>query len=250
MPLTPLQRAWRELYIAEGSDWFWWYGDDHSSAQDALFDYLFRKHLQNIYLLFGDEPPLDLSRPISRRVREHVHYTMPRAFLDAKIDGRATFFEWVSAGRYTCQNERGTMAMATRGPLEELFFGFDVNRLLVRVDCDGPAHMALADCEMLRISFVEPAGREFRLHHPGRINQSVELLHRGLPVKDFTVEASVDQIVEASVPFDALGVAVDGPIQFFVELLRGGRSHDRAPRQGAIALARPSPHFELIMWDV
>ena len=114
---------------------------------------------------------------------------MPRAFLDAKIDGRATFFEWVSAGRYACQNERGTMAMATRGPLEELFFGFDLDRLLVRVDCDGPAHMALADCDMLRIGFVEPAGREFRLHHPGRTNQSVELLHRGLPVKDFTVEA-------------------------------------------------------------
>src|SRR5665213_480422 len=84
------QRAWQELYIAEGSDWFWWYGDDHSSAQDALFDYLFRKHLQNIYLLLGDEPPPDLSRPISRRARQHVHYTTPRAFLDVKIDGLAT----------------------------------------------------------------------------------------------------------------------------------------------------------------
>ncbi len=27
--------AWDEIYIAEGSDWFWWYGDDHSSALDA-----------------------------------------------------------------------------------------------------------------------------------------------------------------------------------------------------------------------
>ncbi len=133
------ERAWRELYIAEGSDWFWWYGDDHSSAQDALFDYLFRKHLQNVYLLLGDEPPADLARPISRRARGAVHYTAPRAFLDVKIDGRATFFEWVSAGRYACQNERGTMAMATRGPLEELFFGFDLERLLIRVDCDRPA---------------------------------------------------------------------------------------------------------------
>src|SRR5207244_2658100 len=50
-PLTP---AWEELYIAEGSDWFWWYGDDHSCAQDALFDQLFRKHLQNVYRLLGD----------------------------------------------------------------------------------------------------------------------------------------------------------------------------------------------------
>jgi alpha-amylase/alpha-mannosidase (GH57 family) len=46
--LSPLQRAWEELYIAEGSDWFWWFGDDHSSAQDALFDYFFSKHLENL----------------------------------------------------------------------------------------------------------------------------------------------------------------------------------------------------------
>ena len=35
--------------------------------QDALFDQLFRKHLQNVYLLLGDPPPPELSRPISRR---------------------------------------------------------------------------------------------------------------------------------------------------------------------------------------
>ena len=28
-------RAFEELLIAEGSDWFWWYGDDHSSDHDA-----------------------------------------------------------------------------------------------------------------------------------------------------------------------------------------------------------------------
>ncbi|HET6881333.1 MAG TPA: glycoside hydrolase family 57 protein, partial [Pirellulales bacterium] len=44
-----LEKAWTELFIAEGSDWFWWFGDSHSSAQDALFDRLFRKHLQNVY---------------------------------------------------------------------------------------------------------------------------------------------------------------------------------------------------------
>ena len=59
-------RAWDEIYIAEGSDWFWWYGDDHSSAQDALFDYLFRKHLQNIYTLLGDEPPPDTVKTRSK----------------------------------------------------------------------------------------------------------------------------------------------------------------------------------------
>src|SRR5262249_30464335 len=157
--------AWEEIYIADGSDWFWWYGDDHSSAQDALFDYLFRKHLQNVYLLLGDRPPPELARPISRRGLRAIH-TLPRSFLDVKIDGRETFFEWISAGRYTCQNERGTMAMVTRGPIRDVYFGFDLQRLLIRVDCDGAAREALADYDALRVGFVEPPGLEVVIARP------------------------------------------------------------------------------------
>jgi hypothetical protein len=247
--LSPVERAWEEIYIAEGSDWFWWYGDDHSSAQDALFDYLFRKHLQNVYLLLGDEPPADLSRPISRR-GQRVQYTTPRAFLDVRIDGRYTFFEWVSAGHYVCQNERGTMAMATAGLLTQVYFGFTLDRLLVRVDCDRPARQALADCNALRIGFIEPAGYEMRISQPGRPGQKSELLYHGKAVPEPGVAVGIDQIAEVAVPFDRLGVAVDEPLQFFVEVLEGGQSRDRAPRQGTIALTRPSRDFEQIMWDV
>jgi hypothetical protein len=246
-----LERAWEELYIAEGSDWFWWYGDDHSSAQDALFDYLFRKHLQNVYLLLGDTPPPELARPISKR-GPRVSYTPPRAFLDVKIDGRSTFFEWISAGRYTCQNERGTMAMSTQGPLTEVHFGFDLQRLLVRVDCDSPARDSLADCDVLRVGFVEPAGLEVLLRKPGRPGQVVELRRQGevVPVPAGELEAAVDQIAELAIPFERLGVAIEQPVAFFVEVLRGPQSVDRAPREGAITLARPTADFERIMWDV
>ena len=59
-----LAQARRELAIAEGSDWFWWFGDSHHSAQQDLFDRLFRKHLQNVYTLLGDSPPTELSQSI------------------------------------------------------------------------------------------------------------------------------------------------------------------------------------------
>jgi alpha-amylase/alpha-mannosidase (GH57 family) len=248
-PAEVLQKAWEEIYIAEGSDWFWWFGDDHSSAQDALFDYLFRKHLQNVYLVLGDQPPPELSRPISRR-SQRVHYTQPRAFLDVKIDGRYTFFEWVSAGRYICQNERGTMAMASLGPLEELYFGFSLDRLCVRIDCDRPARSVLAEMDVWRIVFIEPSGFEVRVQHPGRPEQRAEVLREGRAVEVPELEVGIDQIAEMAIPFDRLGVAVDGPVQFFVELLEGAQSRDRAPREGTIALARPSRDFEQIMWDV
>jgi hypothetical protein len=247
-----LRRAWEEIYIAEGSDWFWWYGDDHSSAQDLLFDYLFRKHVQNVYLILGDAPPAELSRPISRRGQRPLH-SLPRAFLDVKIDGRQTFFEWISAGRYTCQNERGTMALAARGPIKEIYFGFNLKSLLIRVDFDGPARMVLADFDRLRVGFVEPPGRELLIelqHVEGKIHNQVKLVYRGREAKPTEVPIGIDQIVEIAIPFESLAAAVNQPIQFYVELLEGGQSRDRAPREGSINLICPSADFEQIMWNV
>jgi alpha-amylase/alpha-mannosidase (GH57 family) len=253
--VATLQRAWDELYIAEGSDWFWWFGEDHSSAQDAQFDYLFRKHLQNIYLLLGDTPPPELARPISRR-GQHTLHSMPRSFLDVKIDGRRTFFEWLSAGRYTCQNERGTMAMAVKGPIKEVFFGFSPQALLIRIDFDTPARTALADFDALRIGFVEPAEYEVVVEQPSRQQPGAVLRKHSAGLAGpatlviAPVDIGIDQIVEVAIPFGRLGVKVDEPLWFYVELLQGSQSRDRAPREGAINLTCPSPDFERIMWDV
>ncbi|MBE0617332.1 MAG: glycoside hydrolase, partial [Proteobacteria bacterium] len=49
--------AWREIRIAEGSDWFWWLGDDHYTPLAGEFDQLFRLHLLNVYQIAGLEPP-------------------------------------------------------------------------------------------------------------------------------------------------------------------------------------------------
>ena len=65
------------MLIAEGSDWFWWYGDDHSSEHDLEFDELFRRHVRNVYRALEKPIPEELwvtniydrrlRRPISRR---------------------------------------------------------------------------------------------------------------------------------------------------------------------------------------
>ncbi|MGE0883426.1 MAG: glycoside hydrolase [Blastocatellales bacterium] len=52
--------AFRSLYIAEGSDWFWWFGGDQDSGNDEEFDDLFRRHLKNIYRSLGESPPTEL----------------------------------------------------------------------------------------------------------------------------------------------------------------------------------------------
>lgn len=247
---TDFRKAWEEIYIAEGSDWFWWYGDEHSSAQDELFDRLFRKHLQNVYQILGDVPPPDLARPIKLRTHRRAIHTYPLALLDVKINGRTTFFEWASAGRYACINERGTMATGMRGPITNVYFGFNLRDLFVRVDFHAPAREVLPQFDTLRIGFAEPSGWELNVHYPARRQQVVRWMHDGTEVSAPGLQVAIDQIVECALGFDRLALGVDQPLQFFVELLEGRQSRDRAPREGTIALRRPSPDFERIMWDV
>ena len=48
-----LTLAWKQIYILEGSDWFWWYGEDDTGD----FDKLFRMHMRNFYKIIAKPAP-------------------------------------------------------------------------------------------------------------------------------------------------------------------------------------------------
>jgi alpha-amylase/alpha-mannosidase (GH57 family) len=247
-----LARAWDEMYIAEGSDWFWWYGDDHSSALDALFDHLFRKHLRNVYTLLGADPPGSLFTPISQAAVHRPIHDQPTSFLNVKVDGRTSYFEWINAARYACGNDRGTMTLVAKGLLQAVWFGFDAERLFVRVDTEGgPASERLAEATQLRVGFVDPADWEVAIQSPALARPLALINHGGRPSGNGTiVEAATDRIFELAVPFGRLGLKAGDPVRFYVELLDGETSLDRAPREGIFELSVPTPDFERIMWQV
>src|ERR1039457_6539135 len=66
VPEEGRRMAYEELLIAEGSDWCWWYGPEHDSANRPEFDQLYRSHLANVYRFLNITPPEELSRPILR----------------------------------------------------------------------------------------------------------------------------------------------------------------------------------------
>jgi alpha-amylase/alpha-mannosidase (GH57 family) len=247
-----LARAWEEIFIAEGSDWFWWYGDDHSSAQDGLFDHLFRKHLRNVYTLLGSDPPGSLFTPISQTGGHRPKNAQPTSFLNVKIDGRASYFEWIDGARYFCSNERGPMALATRGLLRCIWFGFDPERFLLRIDTEGgPAADRLGDVDRLRVGFVDPAEREIVVVQPAVRHPVAYLNHAGRPLANgTTVAVATGRIVEMAVSFSRLECRPGDPIRFYVELLKGDVSLDRAPREGIFEITVPCPDFERILWQV
>ncbi|MCK4328848.1 hypothetical protein KAX02_03290 [candidate division WOR-3 bacterium] len=58
-------KALEELYVAEGSDWFWWLGEDMETPEgDEEWDEMFRETLKNVYILSGKTPPDFLNEPI------------------------------------------------------------------------------------------------------------------------------------------------------------------------------------------
>ena len=64
--------AFHALYAAEGSDWFWWFGDDQESGHDDVFDDLFRTHLRSVYTLLGVEPSAAIAAALAEHIVPHV----------------------------------------------------------------------------------------------------------------------------------------------------------------------------------
>jgi len=52
------------LLLAEGSDWFWWLGDDNPTELAPLYDRIYRHHLADACEQAGIEPPVDLDQPL------------------------------------------------------------------------------------------------------------------------------------------------------------------------------------------
>ncbi len=61
-----LRRAEHQLAICEGSDWFWWFGDDNLPSVVSEFERLYRLQLTSLYQLIGETPPDELSRVFTR----------------------------------------------------------------------------------------------------------------------------------------------------------------------------------------
>jgi alpha-amylase/alpha-mannosidase (GH57 family) len=124
LPEAAKRTAWEELLIAEGSDWCWWYGPEHFSANKKEFDQLYRQHLTNVYRLLGVEPPRELGNTFLKGDELALHQS-PSGLIQPVIDGEVTSrLEWSGAGYYRNDPRSGAMH-SQRSLLQELRYGSD-----------------------------------------------------------------------------------------------------------------------------
>jgi len=240
--LTPEQQqaALREIYAAEGSDWFWWYGPDFTTECDVLFDDLFRLHLKNVYSLCGEIAPAELDRPIIGTETTAL-YTRPRRSLSPRVDGKAAYFyKWAGAGCYVAGSEQGAMFRDDRF-VSVLFFACDTERLYLRCDLRRWGRFQIV------IVFHQPAGVLVVCPLITRGHSGV-LTVRNAHGERQAGEFAADEVVELGIPFSDLG-AKDA-VQFQVKILHDGIERECYPESAPIEMAITNEDAALMQWIV
>jgi alpha-amylase/alpha-mannosidase (GH57 family) len=198
VPAEARDRALEELLIAEGSDWFWWYGDDHSSDHDAEFDDLFRRHLRNAYAALGAPIPEELfATNISTGAGPDR--LEPSGLLTIALDGRETsFMEWVGAASPDLSRPAGAMHQVAASPLiSEVRVGLAADALCLRLA--GVKLTNLISSGSALVSLII-AGPEVRV----------------LPIEPHWIAAGA--VVEIQIPWGRLGHARGSDLQFAIQI--------------------------------
>jgi hypothetical protein len=252
-----LARAREEILIAEGSDWFWWYGDDHSSDHDLEFDDLFRRHLRNVYQALGKAIPEELFVTNISTGRVHSGVRPPVALVRPTLDGRVTnYFEWLAAGFVDMSEPTGTMQAGERSTrlVSGLLFGFDREHLYLRLDLSQPAQAALGSGLDCHITFTSPPGVRVVICTKGHTPTAV--LTQRTPDGQWrdlgSTEVAVEEVLEASVAFADLGLHPGDGFAFFASLHDGTLELERHPAhrpiQGRVPAAGGEQDLDPLQW--
>jgi hypothetical protein len=237
------------VYIAEGSDWYWWFGHEHSSALDDQFDLLFRKHLMNAYQTLEVNVPEYLHHQIKERRHKELH-TIPWGLLDIKLDGRrSSYFEWLPAGQFDTTSKTGAVMDRSDAPdkiISRIYFGFAAKtapnasglptgqaglNFCLRIDFAMPAKAFAAGIYFV-LNFLKPAKREVIIYPLDNkwVFDVVDENNNVIPQGTGLATVAVDEILEIACPIDLLGFKHKDAIEFFTEayfaLGRGDRHCD------------------------
>jgi alpha-amylase/alpha-mannosidase (GH57 family) len=251
--------AWEALFAAEGSDWFWWFGEGHSSNQDAMFDQLFREHLAALYIALGEPVPELVLRAVESHAAGGDH--LPQGFIRPMIDGRGDEQDWDKAGRIELGGARGTMHQSS--PIQRLWYGLDHMNFYLRLDLktgakigtDIPPELNLFwfysnkpmhNSPVPLVETPEEAPLNYLFHHHLGVNlltqtkwfQEAGDNSRWLP-RLTRAHVGLDRCLELSIPWADLQMEPDTTLQMSIILSDGGRFRETLMKDQMIALTIP-----------
>lgn len=241
--------VWEALDAAEGSDWFWWFGEGHSSNQDGVFDELFRRHLQTLYELLGEVVPAQLYQPVQPPAPKPDH--QPQSFIHPAITGKGSGVDWSKAGWIDVGGTRGTMHQGR--VVERIWYGVDRAHFYLRVDfrsglrvgvdCAAEMHVlwfypdrTMHNSPIPLVNVLDEEPLNYLFHH----HLHIDLLTQGLRFQEAAehyrwlprptrAQMEIDRCLELAVPWADLSAEPDWALRLLVVLADGGRFREYFP---------------------
>ena len=233
--------AFEELLIAEGSDWCWWYGPEHDSANRVEFDQLYRSHLANVYRFLNLNPPEELSRPILRIALPEVRIE-PSGPITPVIDGEVvSFFEWLGAGVCRLGETSGSMH-GKKFLVKEVQFGADAANFYFRLDFHRGFEQEIAGMEArVKLQSLDASRSSFATIRFASGSAQASEAVMASPGIESPVECAFARILEARISLAALGLRPGEGLRFAVSLWQGGLPVDAVPQHGWIEMRTTDP---------
>ena len=246
--VSPEQKkiAFEELLIAEGSDWNWWYGPEHHTANDRDFDELYRKHLINVYQELGGDPPEALTQPIISRYGR-AQLTPQTAYISPRLDSPSSgYFDWLGAAIHVA-DRRSSAMHGKEFLLDTGYAGIDEHNLYCRVDFMESAAEWVTDDTRLVVTVVsrppsqEGAAREHTYKLEASLNstslQDWTFSENGNGTRrseEILVALRKDSRFECRVPLKLVSAVEGSLLRVRFSLWRGQLPLDSLPHEGSI----------------
>jgi alpha-amylase/alpha-mannosidase (GH57 family) len=248
-PEKNLSEAWKAIYVAEGSDWNWWYGDEHTTETQQDFDELFRLNLIKAYKEMGKEVPQHLFVPVPREDRGITPVVTIRGFIEPKIDGLVTsYYEWYQGAYMDVKKSGGSMHRA-ESILSRLYYGFNKDNLFLRIDPAIPFG-EFPDDTKISIHILKPS--QFKIvvpiNPPSLKAEMYEKTGETWRKTKDTTDFAIQDILEIKIPFNEVKAKEKDEINLFSSIIKDSEEVERCPWRGFITLTVPTPDFEAMMW--
>ena len=253
LDLAKYSECMAHIYKAQASDWFWWYGDDHYSAEKMEFDQLFRSNLINVFNILNQEIPDSLRNTIATQKSRKFKLVHPKTLLSPKIDGKkGSYFDWFGAGSVDLRIGFSAMHAVVEKVFETVQFGFDLQKFYLRADPVKDYFGVISSGVSLVMKFHRP---EF----PGDIKFLLKSEHGEITVdievadpryQTNSIQAAFQEVLEIAVPFKILRVHRNETIQFALDLFVGNRFIMRIPDLYDIEFKVPTEDYDSLMWEV
>jgi alpha-amylase/alpha-mannosidase (GH57 family) len=237
------------VYRAEASDWFWWFGEGHSSKFDPEFDFLFRQHVRALYRLMDIEAPPDLDTPLGRKVEDTAWILYPTRLINPRVSGkRDSFYKWQGGGRVNL--EHGAIHHGSL-QLTGLHFGFNNDKLFLKLESRSPLRKLLEEGQRLELVLKRPVTRAWSFS----LGADGELHWAGQPggAAPEGAELAIGTVLELALPLEAIrnGVPVVGSeVELFVRVLEGDNELERFPSNRTVVFRVLGPELDLENWVV